>query len=232
MRTFHWLFLMTLTMFLGGVVIAQAPTTGSTQATAPPAPCEIVLPAAIKAAAPGKPPLSGMAAKAKVKDIMNSMIVPSSTVIFGSVATITDASGVHEYKPENDDQWNTVFANAVMLSEAANLLMVAGRQRCLGGAIPAVYRADFIQKARELVEAGTEALVAAQKHDVESISNAGERIDVACDQCHEKYQISAGDPENYKKVLGTYKLTAEEKAAGAAEKAAALKAAPPAAPKK
>ncbi len=225
MRTFHWIFLITLSMFLGGIVIAQE----AAQPTPPPAPCPDVLPAAMKAAPEGKPQLTGMAAKATVKDIMNAMVVPSSTVIFGSVATVTDASGVHDSKPETDDQWNVVFANAVMLTEAANLLMVPGRTRCLGGAIPAQYRADYIQKARELVEAGDEALVAAQKHDADGISNAGERLDVACDKCHEKYQIAPGDPENYKKVLGTYKLTAEEKAAAAAEQAA-LKA--PAAPPK
>ncbi len=226
MRTFHWIFLVTLSAFLGGIVVAQE----SAQPTPPPAPCAAPLPAAVKAAPEGKPQLTGFSAKAKVKDIMNSMIVPSSTVVFSSVATVTDASGVHDFKPETDDQWNVVFANAAMLTEAANLLMVPGRQRCLGGAIPAEYRADFLQKAREMVEAGDEALVAAQKHDVEGISNAGERIDVACDQCHEKYQIAEGDPENFKKVLGTYKLTAAEKAAAAAE--AAPKAPTPAAPKK
>jgi hypothetical protein len=51
-----------------------------------------------------------------------------------------------------------------------------------------------------------EALVAAQKHDVDGMSNAGERIDVACDECHEKYQIVEDDPEgNVGKVLGTFK---------------------------
>jgi len=217
MRTFHWIFFIALSIFLGGIVIAQE----AAQPTPPPAPCPDVLPAAIKAAPEGKPQLTGMAAKATVKDIMNAMVVPSSTVIFGAVATVTDASGVHDSKPETDDQWNVVFANAVMLTEAANLLMVPGRTRCLGGAIPAQYRADYVQKAREFVEAGDEALVAAQKHDADGISNAGERLDVACDACHEKYQIAPGDPENYKKVLGTYKLTAEEKAAAAAEQAAA-----------
>jgi hypothetical protein len=227
MRTFHWIFLITLSIFMGGIVIAQE----AAQPTPPPAPCPDVLPAAIKAAPEGKPQLSGMAPKAKVKDIMNAIVVPSSTVIFGAVATVTDTTGVHDSKPETDDQWNVVFANAVMLTEAANLLMMPGRTRCLGGAIPAQYRADYIQKARELVEAGDEALVAAQKHDVEGISGAGERLDVACDKCHEKYQIAQGDPDNYKKVLGTYKLTPEEKAAEAAAKAAAAKAATPASPK-
>jgi hypothetical protein len=103
MRTFQWLFLITLTMFLGGVVIAQGPS--SAEPAPPAAPCEIALPAAMKAAAAGKPQLTGMAPRTKVKDIMNSMIVPSSTVVFGSVATVTDATGVHEFKPETNDQW-------------------------------------------------------------------------------------------------------------------------------
>ena len=203
MRTFQWFFLFTLAMFLGGVVMAQQPAPA---ATAPAAPCATVLPPAMKAAAKGQPPLSGMSPKVKMKDIMNSMIVPSSTVVFGSVATVTDATGVHEFKPQTDDEWNNVFANAVMLTEAANVLMAPGRQRCLGGAIPAQYRAEFLQMARELVEAGDEAVVAAQKHDTDGISNAGERIDVACDECHEKYQIVEDDPAgNAGKVLGTYK---------------------------
>jgi len=65
------------------------------------------------------------------------------------------------------------------------------------------------EKARELVEAGNDALVAAQKHDTDGVSNAGERIDVACDQCHEKYQVTE---EDYKgKVLGTFRPGAAAK---------------------
>jgi hypothetical protein len=158
-----------------------------------------------------------------MKDIMNSMTVPASTVVWNSVADVTDATGVHESRPVTDDDWNKVYLSAVALTEVGNLLMVAGRERCLGGAIPAQYRGDFNQKAREMIEAGNVALIAAKKHDVDGISEAGERIDVACDACHEVYQIAADDPENFKKVLGTYKLTPEEKAARdaalAAEKA-------------
>ena len=205
MRIFHGLLLVTLTMFLGGIVAAQQAPAGAAPEPLP-APCPAPVPAAMKAAAAGKPALTGYAPRAKVKDVMNSIVVPSSTVIFGSVATVTDASGVHEYKPQTDDDWNKVFQNAVMLAEGANLLMVPGRQRCLGGAIPAANRAEWNVMARELVEAGTEALVAAQKHDPDGISNAGERIDVACDECHERYQIVEDDPEGNKgKVLGTYK---------------------------
>lgn len=210
MRIFHGLLLVTVTMLLGGVVAAQQAPGGAAPEPLP-APCPAPLPAAIKAAPAGKPALTGNAAKATVKDIMNAIVVPSSTVIFGSVATVTDATGVHESKPETDDDWNKVFANAVMLAEVGNLLTMSRRQRCLGGAIPLANRAEWNEMARELIEAGTEALVAAQKHDPDGISGAGERLDVACDACHERYQIVEDDPENNKgKVLGTYRPTARK----------------------
>ena len=104
------------------------------------------------------------------------------------------------------------------------------RKRCVGGAIPPEYRADWNRKARELQEGAEVVLIAARKHDADALAEAGERIDVDCDECHEKYQIAAGDPENWKKVLGNYKLTPEEKAAGEADKIAEAKAAAAKAP--
>jgi len=226
MRTFHWVFVFALSLFLGGVLMAQQPASNSAAPTAPPVPCDLPPLPAVGPTAPGATPPGGFAPKARIKDIMNAMIVPSSNAVWNSVATSTDATGVHESAPESDDDWNTLYLSAVQLTEATNLLMVPGRQRCLGGAIPVQYRVDFNQKARELLEAANIALIAAKKHDVAGIGEAGERIDVACDACHEKYQIAENDPDNYKKVLGTYKLTAEEKAAAAAAKGGAPKAAP------
>ena len=179
---------------------------------------------------------NSMSPKAYVKDIMNSLMMPAASGVWNAVATVTDQTGVHEYRPKTDDDWNAVIASAVQLVETPNLLMVPGRKRCVGGEIPAAYFADWRRKARELQEGANIALIAARKHDADALAEAGERIDVDCDECHEKYQIAAGDPENWKKVLGTYKLTAEEKAAGDADKAAeakqaAAKAKAPAAPK-
>jgi predicted ATPase len=37
---------------------------------------------------------------------------------------------------ESDDDWNKVIAAATELAETTNLLMVPGRRRCIGGAIP------------------------------------------------------------------------------------------------
>ena len=239
MRRFQWIFLLTLSMFLGGVAIAQQSTAPSVStATGPVAPCELPpVPALGKPANEAARP-NAMSPKAYVKDIMNSLMMPSAAGVWNAVATVTDQTGVHEFRPKTDDDWNAVIAWANMLVETPNLLMVPGRKRCVGGAIPPEYRADWNRKARELQEGAEVALIAARKHDADALGEAGERIDVDCDECHEKYQIAQGDPENWKKVLGTYKLTPEEKAAGEADKIAeakeaAAKAAPkaPAAPK-
>jgi hypothetical protein len=241
MRTFHWVFLTVLTLFLSGVAIAGQ---GQEGATAPPTPCDLPGAKATPPTPEGKIPPGGTSVKVTIKDLMNSTVVPASTAVWNAVATVTDTTGTHEAKPETDDEWNSLYLRAAELTEVGNLLMMPGRSRCVGGAIPAQYRADFNQKAREMVEAANIALIAAKKHDVDAVGEAGERIDVACDACHEKYQIAKGDPDNYKKVLGTYTLTAEEKAAAvaagaklpatapAATAAPAPKAPAPATPKK
>ena len=232
MRRFHSIFLLTLSVFLGGVVLAQqAPSASPSSATAPVAPCELPGSPAMKQPADENSGPATMSSKSTVKDIMNSMMMPSAAGVWNAVATVTDQTGVHEYRPKTDDDWNAVIASATMLVETPNLLMVPGRQRCVGGPIPAAYVTDWRRKAREMQEAANIALIAAKKHDADALGEAGERIDVDCDECHEKYQIAAGDPDNYKKVLGTYKLNAEERAAAAAAKAAEAKQAPAAAPK-
>ncbi len=238
MRRFQWIFLLTLSMFLGGVAIAQQSAAPSVSGgTGPVAPCELPGAKAMDKPANEATRPTTMSPKSYIKDIMNSMMMPAAAGVWNAVATVTDQTGVHEFRPKTDDDWNSVIASATMLVETPNLLMVPGRQRCVGGAIPLAYRADWNRKARELQEAANIALIAAKKRDADALGEAGERIDVDCDECHEKYQIAAGDPENWKKVLGTYKLSPEEKAAAEADKAeeakeAAAKAKAPAAPKK
>jgi len=227
MRAVNWFLAVTLATFVGSVVVAgQANKSGDENPSSiggpQEPPCDQPSPAALPPAAPGHSMPASTVAKARINDVMNAMMVPSSNDVWNSVATVTDATGVHESRPKTDEDWNRVYHAAVELSEVPNLLLVTGRERCIGGAIPPQYRADFASKARELQEAANVAILAARKHDVDALSEAGERIDVACDACHEKYQIVKNDPENWKKVLGTYKLTPEEQKLADADKAADL----------
>jgi hypothetical protein len=181
MRAFPWLLTATLSMFLGGAAIAQ-------QTAAPPK-------SVARPPATAKAPLTPKAV-ASVRQIMASMVVPSSTVVFGSVGSIlTFSNGVQHVQdnvPSTDEEWTNVVNNAVVLTEAGNLLMLAGRAREKAGPIRARDRADWMMRSRELVEAGAVALKAANARDANALLDAGQRIDEACDECHERYQ--EGDP--------------------------------------
>src|SRR5262245_1658461 len=125
MRTFYWLFLLTLSMFLGGVAMAQQQ--GPVGGAAPVAPCEMPGPAARPKPANFNVGPGAQSPKATIKDIMNAMMMPAASGVWNAVATTTDQTGVHESSPKTDDDWNAVIAWANMLVETPNLLMVPGR---------------------------------------------------------------------------------------------------------
>jgi cytochrome c556 len=233
MRTFQWMSLATFALFLGGVASAQQGAGSSEQDTRAVAPCQLPGAAAMNTPATDTTGPSTMAPKGYVKDLMNYMMMPSASGVWNAVATSTDQTGVHESRPQSDDDWNKVIAAATELAESTNLLMVTGRKRCVGGAIPEAFLTDWRRKAREVGEAANIALIVAKKHDADALGEAGERIDVACDQCHERYQLLDDDPDqNTNKVWGTWKPKAGSKAKPAVPPgAAAAPAKPAAAPK-
>src|SRR6202008_482280 len=206
MRTFQWMFLATFVMFLGGIATAQQGAGSSEQDTRAVAPCQLPGAPAMNTPATDTTGPSTMAPKGYVKDLMNYMMMPAASGVWNAVATSTDQTGVHESRPQSDDDWNKVIAAATELAETTNLLMVAGRKRCVGGAIPEAFLTDWRRKAREVGEAANIALIVAKKHDADALAEAGERIDVSCDQCHERYQLLDDDPDqNNNKVWGTWK---------------------------
>ena len=231
MRRFYWVFLFSLALFLGGVASAQQGA-GASEDTRAAAPCQLPGAAASNTPATDTTGPATMAPKGYVKDLMNYMVMPSASGVWNAVATSTDQTGVHESRPESDDDWNKVIASATELVESTNLLMVTGRRRCIGGAIPEAFLTDWRRKAREVGEAANIALIVAKKHDADALAEAGERIDVACDECHERYQLLDDDPtDNNAKVWGTWKPKAGSKAKAAVPPGAAAPGKAAAAPK-
>ena len=222
MRTYYWVLLFSLAVFLGGIAASAQQGPGSSEDTRAAAPCKLPGAAAMTTPATDTTGPSTMAPKGYVKELMNYMMMPAASGVWNAVATTTDQTGVHESRPQSDDDWNKVIAAATELAETTNLLMVAGRQRCIGGAIPAPFRTDWNRKAREVGEAANIALITAKKHDADALAEAGERSDVACDQCHERYQLLDDDPDdNNGKVWGTWKPKAGSKAKPAVPPSAA-----------
>jgi cytochrome c556 len=210
------MFLATFALVLGSIASAQQGA-GSQEDTRAAKPCELPGAAAMNTPATDTTGPATMAPKGYVKDLMNYMMMPAAAGVWNAVSTSTDQTGVHENRPQSDDDWNKVIASATELAETTNLLMVPGRRRCVGGAIPEAFQTDWRRKAREVGEAANIALIVAKKHDADALGEAGERIDVACDQCHERYQLLDDDPtDNNNKVWGTWKPKAGSKAKPAA----------------
>jgi hypothetical protein len=113
-----------------------------------------------------------------VLELMESVIAHAAEVYWESVQVIVDADGVHERKPETDEEWESVWASAVAIAESGNLLMMTPR---------AVDDGAWMQFSRSLVEAGVEAAAAAQAHDVDRVFAAGEQVYNVCTGCHARY---------------------------------------------
>jgi hypothetical protein len=159
---FYWLFAVSVALFISGIgfVIAAERTARSTAAPAA---------AATVRAAP---------AVATVKQVMNGIVMPSAALIWDSVSTIVDASGVNEKVPRTDEEWAAVGTSAAMLVEAANLLVEGER---------AVDQGDWVKMARAMAESGQKAIKAAEGRSVDGILAVGEEINTTCDACHERY---------------------------------------------
>jgi hypothetical protein len=161
MRIIHWLFAVSVALFIGGIgfIIAGA----RTELRAGP----------VEEAAPSIAPV------ASVKQLMDGIIQPSATVVFDSVGTIVDASGINEKQPRTEAEWAAVGASAAAIVEAANLLLMGDR---------AVDRDDWVKMARAMADAATQVLKATEAKSAEGILAAGEPLNASCDACHQRYQ--------------------------------------------
>lgn len=138
-----------------------------------------------------------------IKDLMDGVVDPSADYLWDSVSTIVTRKGVEERRPRTDEDWKNVRRRAIALIEAPNLLIMEGRRVAKPGEKsenPGIElgpediqqivdgdRATFVQRAHALQDAAQKALTAIDKKDVDGLSDAGEAIDEACEQCHLKY---------------------------------------------
>jgi hypothetical protein len=160
MRTVHWLFVVSVALFLSGIgfVIASARSIRDAPSVAGP---PVTLPVAT------------------VKQIMDGIVMPAAAAVFDSVAaTVTDA-GIDEKFPRTDAEWAAVGNSAAALAEAGNLLMLEGH---------AVDKGEWIKMSQAMIEGAKVALKAIESKNKEALLDAGGTINVTCDNCHRTYQ--------------------------------------------
>ena len=149
------------------------------------------------------PPPSDYNLVATIKDIMDSAIDPAADYIWESIGTEVSAAGVVDKRPQNDEEWKEERRKAVMLVEAANLLMMPGRKVAKAGEkaenpevelgpaeIEALINKDrsaFIKLAKEFQETAIEQLKAVEEKNVPELLRTGGDLDTRCENCHKTY---------------------------------------------
>ena len=142
---------------------------------------------------------------AGVQDIMAQVIDPSADFLWQAVSSTVTAAGVEEKQPRTDEEWKEVRRHAIIVTEAANLLLVEGRRvTSEGGQLEdhgtpgnltagqveqaiAADRATFTALSHALHDAGAALLKAADERNVQGLVDGGETLDQACEACHVKF---------------------------------------------
>jgi hypothetical protein len=137
-----------------------------------------------------------------IEEVMGHIVMPSADKLWGSVATTVSSKGVEEIVPKTDEDWETVRNYAVTIAEASNLLLIPGRRV----AAPGKKEADKSELSPEQIEAkikgdpamwashvaklhdvAMESIAAIDKKNSDSLLEAGDHLDKACEDCHLVY---------------------------------------------
>lgn len=138
-----------------------------------------------------------------IQDIMDSIVDPSADAIWASVATIVDTEGIHDMRPETDEEWAEVRRDAVKVLEATNLLLIPGRNVAEPGVTsenPDIElapeqiqelidqdRAKWTDLAHGLHDMAMITLEAIDNQDADGLLDSGQGLDIACERCHLNY---------------------------------------------
>jgi hypothetical protein len=118
---------------------------------------------------------SDVAPIATLEQIMETAIEPVSDRVFEAAVW---ENGVRIGGPKTDDDWKLVQANAMMLAETCNLLLMPGRAKDDVG---------WPIRTQAMKDAALEAATAAEARNTDAILNAGTHIYQACLGCHLQY---------------------------------------------
>jgi uncharacterized protein with PIN domain len=134
---------------------------------------------------------------------MDSAIDPSADFILKSIGTEADKAGIHERRPQSEEEWKEQRRRAVLLVEAANLLLMPGRKVAKPGersdnpevelgpeeieALINKDRAQFVRLAKEFRQTAIEQLKAVENRNIPEILRTGGDLDTRCENCHKVY---------------------------------------------
>jgi hypothetical protein len=169
-------------------------------------PKEVAAPPAAPAAIAAIKSPSMLKPVAGISDIMAIEVDPSADALWASVGTVVTKSGTKNNRPTTDKQWDELRGRAVILIEAANLLLVDGRRVAREGVqkiedqgtpgnlsaeqsqnLIDANRNSFASFASGLRVVGEQMLKAIDAKNPEDLMEAGAALDEVCEGCHLKF---------------------------------------------
>jgi len=153
-------------------------------------------------AKPAAPPAPDYKPTFPIEEVMGHIVMPNADKLWGSVATTVSAKGVEDTSPKTDEDWETVRNYAVTIAEATNLLLIPGRRVAEQGKtkadkselspeeIEAKIKGDpamWASHVAKLHDVAMESIAAIDKKNADTLLEAGDHLDKACEDCHLVY---------------------------------------------
>jgi hypothetical protein len=160
-RTVHWLFVVSVALFVSGLAFIIAGARLARQAPRTATPSIALTPVA------------------SVKQVMKGIVGPAANRVYGAVSTVVTNKGTEEKAPHTDGEWEAVADDAAALIESGNLMLMDGR---------AVDKGDWVRMSRAMIDAAKVTLRAAEAKSPDKVFESGEALNESCDNCHSKYK--------------------------------------------
>jgi hypothetical protein len=144
--------------------------------------------------AQSSPPAAPPAPVANLNQLMRGLFFPLSNVIF-LTQRVNPAEIKRAPEPSTSSDpltgvfggWEAVGNSALILSDAADLLMTPGR-KCSNGKDVPIANADWAQFVKQVREAGMVAYKATLTKDQDTLDKATDVLNSSCQACHNKYR--------------------------------------------
>ena len=149
------------------------------------------------APSPAAPPFRPVAS---IREVMNSVIDPSVDEVWNAVKSVVDDGRLTDHAPVKDEDWAEVRRHALVVTEAANLLLMRNRPVAPPGAPSLAPGVELTpEEIRALIDKNPEgwdfyvqqfqdslkpALAAIDAKNAQALFEAGDEIDTTCENCH------------------------------------------------
>jgi len=139
------------------------------------------------------------------KEIMLNRVDQSADLLWDSVSSTSDATGLHSKEPQSAEEWRKLDEAAATIAGSMDLLLVADRPLVPKGqevadsdkpgalnakaitAIIAGNRPKFEAYAMQLKAVAEKMRNAARSHDASTLMMLGGELDEACEECHKQF---------------------------------------------